>query len=431
MLTREQNERLTRVGPGTPMGELMRRYWQPIAALAQLDEAPVLRVRLLGEDLVLFRDTRGKLGLVGDRCAHRLVELELGYPVENGLRCPYHGWTYDATGQCVEQPAEPAGSPFCQKIRIKAYPVQELAGLVFAYAGPTPAPLLPRWQPLVLPNTLRQISLAEVPVNWLQCAENSPDQTHNEWLHGHFAKWALERRGYASDSPPLQNTIPRLRHHVEQVEERYQYGILRRRLLEGMTKEHEAWSVGQPILMPNMNSTSGDGEIGFMWRVPADDTHTTEWAIRAYHPADGVEVPRQDTIPYYRMPLKDEQGRWNTHVFNNQDHMAFVAQGEIMDRTQERLGESDRGIILYRQMLLEQLDIVEAGGEPMNVFRDPAGNECIDLPLIRKGYRFRTEDGQYRPGAVLHGISGQYSPIAKQLEEIAQQSIASEAGKVS
>ena len=152
MLTREENERLTRVGPGTPMGELMRRYWQPIAAAGQLLERPVRPVRLLGEDLVLFRDPSGRLGLVGDRCAHRKVRLEYGYPVEGGLRCPYHGWTYDGAGRCVAQPSEPAGSTFKDRVRITAYPVQELAGVVFAYLGPRPAPLLPRWDRLVWDN---------------------------------------------------------------------------------------------------------------------------------------------------------------------------------------------------------------------------------------------------------------------------------------
>src|SRR6185312_2099390 len=127
MLTATENEKLSRVGPGTPMGKLMRWYWQPIAAAAELVENPIKRIRLLGEDLVLYRDTSGRLGLVENRCAHRLVKLEYGYPVEDGIRCPYHGWTYDGTGACVLQPAEPEGSTFKDKVRLVAYPVQELS----------------------------------------------------------------------------------------------------------------------------------------------------------------------------------------------------------------------------------------------------------------------------------------------------------------
>ena len=141
MLTTEENERLTRVGPGTPMGELMRRYWQPIAAAAELDENPVKQVKLLGESLVLYRNLRGGLGLIGDTCPHRSVSMLYGIPENEGLRCPYHGWMFDCVGQCVEMPAEAPGSTFPSRVKIEGYPVEELAGLVFAYLGPAPAPL--------------------------------------------------------------------------------------------------------------------------------------------------------------------------------------------------------------------------------------------------------------------------------------------------
>ncbi len=136
MLSPEENVMLTRVGPNTPMGDLMRRYWQPIAPLGQLIEREVMPIKLLGENLVLFRDKSGRIGLVAERCAHRKVKLECGHPVNEGIRCAYHGWTYDSSGQCVVTPGEPAGSTLKDKISINAYPVQELAGLVFAYLGP-------------------------------------------------------------------------------------------------------------------------------------------------------------------------------------------------------------------------------------------------------------------------------------------------------
>jgi 5,5'-dehydrodivanillate O-demethylase len=145
VLSAEENAILTQVGPGTPMGRLLRWYWHPLAAATQLDETPVRRVKLLGESLVLFRSRQGRLGLIADTCAHRRVNLGFGIPEPEGLRCPYHGWLYDAGGQCVEMPTEAPDSTFPRRVRLTAYPVQELAGLIFAYLGPQPAPLLPRW----------------------------------------------------------------------------------------------------------------------------------------------------------------------------------------------------------------------------------------------------------------------------------------------
>ena len=145
MLTQEANERLTQTGPGTPMGNLLRRYWYPIATTKELDTEPVMAVRLLSENLALYRNDQGKLGLVAERCPHRGASMAYGIPEEDGLRCPYHGWKFSTEGRCLEQPAEPESSTFHNRIRIPAYPVQEMGGLIWAYLGPDPAPLLPRY----------------------------------------------------------------------------------------------------------------------------------------------------------------------------------------------------------------------------------------------------------------------------------------------
>jgi len=195
MLSKEANERLCRVGPGTPMGALMRSYWQPIAPYATLLDNPVRKVRILGEDLVLYRDRSGTLGLIQDKCAHRSTGMQLGIPEQKGLRCPYHGWLYDAEGRCLETPLEPRESTFKDRVRMVAYPVQELGGLVFAYLGPQPAPLLPRWDILVWPNCVRQVGITVLPCNWLQCQENALDPAHGIYLHGHFFRYTLERMG--------------------------------------------------------------------------------------------------------------------------------------------------------------------------------------------------------------------------------------------
>ena len=195
MLKVTENERLTRVGPGTPMGELMRRYWHPIAAMAELDDNPVKPVTLLGESLVLYRDRQGRLGLIGDTCPHRRASMVYGVPEDEGLRCPYHGWLFSETGQCLEMPAEAPDSTFPRRVKMAGYPVQDLCGLIFAYLGPEPVPLLPRWDMFVWDHVLRDIGSTIIPCNWLQIMENSLDPVHVEWLHGRFADYVLERLG--------------------------------------------------------------------------------------------------------------------------------------------------------------------------------------------------------------------------------------------
>src|SRR5437660_9441540 len=158
MLAREENELLTRIGPETPAGELLRRYWHVVAATSEITEdKPKKRVRVLGEDLVLYRDRSGKYGLIAEHCAHRGVSLYYGFVEEDGIRCAYHGWKYDACGLCIEQPFEPQGTNLMREACQPAYPVQQLAGILFAYMGPQPAPLLPRWETLVRRDGKRRI----------------------------------------------------------------------------------------------------------------------------------------------------------------------------------------------------------------------------------------------------------------------------------
>ena len=188
MLTQEENDQLTRVGPGTPMGELLRRYWYPIAAVTELKEKWTKRVKLLGEELVLFKDRKGRYGLIDERCAHRRASFYYGIPMDEGIRCPYHGWYFDRDGKCLEQPNEPASSKFKERIEIAAYPVEELGGFLFAYLGPKPAPLLPHYDGFVVKPAIRMIGYSKVPANWLQIMENSADPVHTEWLHGQIGR---------------------------------------------------------------------------------------------------------------------------------------------------------------------------------------------------------------------------------------------------
>ena len=423
MLTAEENERLTKVGPGTPMGDLLRQYWHPIAAAAQLDENPVRSVRLLGEDLTLFRDKRSKLGLIADRCAHRHVKLVYGIPEEGGLRCCYHGWLYDHGGRCIEQPAEPADSRFKDKIRVTAYPVQELVGTVWAYLGPEPAPLLPRWDRFAWEgNIMRCNAITVIPCNWLQIAENYPDFAHAEWLHGWYFKYILERKGVPQEDLRWLGPTPRF-----QLRQRkngwsvFDHGIVSRILLDGRTEVDDLWTEGHSLVFPNTCSISSGGSFTFEYAVPMDDTHTLLFDCYTYKFSDEVEVPKQGRVPYfeYDWDMKDENGETVLDMFTTQDNIVFVGQGEISDRTQEHLGEVDRGIILFRQMLRDQMGILEDGGQPINVFRDPKSNVSIKIPTVTDYYgRGRSRDGSYQKGAITAAFSMRYSPIAEQLEDL-------------
>ena len=384
MVTAEEQKLFTQVGPGTPGGELLRRYWYPIAALGELDENPVKPVKLLGETLVLYRDRSGTLGLVDSVCAHRRANMALGVPEDKGLRCPYHGWRFAETGQCLEQPAEKR--PYCDKVKIKAYPVRVACGAVFAYLGPQPAPELPMWDLMTWDNVLHEIAYATLPCNWFQSMENTVDQDHLDWLHVAFSDYVLERNG----RPELKKRFwragefkgdgdrARLR---EMLYERNSLGILRRAVYGDRDKNHPDWRIGLQVVFPNFNRAVNDLQI----RVPVDDTHFTYFLIRAHWLKPG-EKAQQDKVPYFRIPLPiDMEGNihWkHLDAHATQDMAAWMSQGPIFDRTKELLGESDKGIRLLRQMFKEQAQLVAEGKEPMNVFRDPAKAQNIHIPHI-------------------------------------------------
>jgi 5,5'-dehydrodivanillate O-demethylase len=375
MLTKEMNDRITRVGPGTPMGELMRRYWQPIAGSVQLsEENPTKEIRLLGEDLVLFRSTKGVLGLIEPSCPHRKANLSYGVPEPEGIRCAYHGWLFDEQGNCVDQPSEPAGSRFKDKVKIKAYKVEELGGIIFGYMGPEPAPLLPRWDALAW-DGVRQVQIIELPCNWLQCQENSLDPLHFQWLHRYFGGYMMNRL-----KPPEERdawnaiTSGKGQDHKKIGFEITDYGVIKRRLVGDETEDDEFWRIGHPVLFPNILRVAK----GMQFRTPIDDYNTLHVTMQ-FRPYKAGEA-LQEEVPVALPELRDEQGRIRADGVLPQDQLAWVIQGPISDRTTERLGVTDVGIILYRRMLSEQAAVVEEGGEPMNVHRDPSANEIIILP---------------------------------------------------
>ena len=326
MLTQAQNERFTQVGPGTPMGDLFRRYWMPVATAAQLHSHPTKAVKVLGESLVLFRDRSGNYGLVQDACAHRNANLLWGIPEVEGLRCPYHGWMYDTTGQCVDQPAEAPDSTFKHKVQIKAYPVEELGGMLWAWLGPEPRPLVPHWEAMVQPNVVRDIGWAVLPCNWLQIMENSLDPVHVEWLHQYFSNYALERLGRGSENDSgYWRTEALVRRHVKIGFDVFEHGIVKRRVLEGDDETHSNWANGHVICFPNMLRQD-------QIRVPIDDTHTLYWWYKTYPKRAGDPDQAPEEIPLYKVPLPgvDEDGLPIWEVMDNnggQDNYAWQSQG--------------------------------------------------------------------------------------------------------
>ena len=415
MLTKEVNEKLTKVGPGTPMGNLMRRYWHPVAASVELEENPVKKVRLLGEDLVLYQDRSGNLGLIDEPCPHRRVSMEYGIPEEEGLRCPYHGWRFNQEGQCLEQPAEPWNSTFKDRVTTKAYKVQAFAGLVFAYLGPDPAPLLPRYDLYA----------------WGQRCP--PDRGVRAALQLHAVHGELPgpgARGVApwpttwttcgsAAAPPLKKGTPP-GSTGKSASTGFEHGIIKRRVAEGGTEESDHWKVGHPIVFPNILRVGSTFQI----RVPTDDEHTTHYNYVVYRP--GIPVPPQQSIPLYEIPLRDEQDKWRTEMVLVQDFFAWASQGSIARRELERLGQSDIGVIMYRELLKEQMERVEQGEDPMGVFRDPEKAAYIGLPQegldhdeVRhspKEYMFSGSHG--RLDDHINQSDARYSPLISELLEL-------------
>jgi 5,5'-dehydrodivanillate O-demethylase oxygenase subunit len=386
MLSKQENERLTRVGPGTPVGELMRRYWHPIAAAAELTRHPTKFVKILGEELVLFKDGRGKLGLINAYCAHRRANLVYGIPEQDGLRCPYHGWKYDCEGRCLEQPFEETvrrGGTFKDKIKLASYSVHSLGGLIFAYLGPQPAPLLPRWDLLIEENVWREIGYAVTACNWLQTVENILDPVHVEWLHGVFRNYAAERTG------KIDNRRKRIR-HLKVAFDLAEYGIIKRRILEGETEEADDWKIGHWLVFPSTQK----GPDMLRFRVPVDDEQTAQWYF-SVHPLGEGETQTDDEVPLYDMPSPtlDRHGQPQFQYLDNevdpQDNAIFASQQRLVDRTREMLGESDHGIVAYRHLLEKQIQLIAAGKDPMNVFRHADKNVCLSLPT-ESGEKFLT-----------------------------------------
>ena len=364
MLSKEENELLTRVGPGTPAGEMLRRYWWPVGFTEHVKEKgrPV-RTRLLGEDLVLFRDGNERLGLLGLHCSHRGTSLEFGRVEDRGIRCCYHGWLYDVRGRCLEQPAEPEGSTFKDRVQHPAYQAQEIGGFIFAYIGPEPAPLLPNYDLFLREDGEREVGAGHDYCNWLQRAENSVDQTHLVALH-------------ASEYPHLALKRPVIGW------ERRDYGAKISMQVPGISKpKFSHW------IFPShtRHTTARKGrkpDHAIRFRVPMDDTNTMTFWLRfyPYGEEDRSKPSLLTTLGFENDQAgvyeRVDDGWWGV-ASHDQDRVAQESQGPIYDRTKEHLGASDQGVIMLRTMIKESIDAVRHGKDPVWVLRDSAQNETI------------------------------------------------------
>jgi 5,5'-dehydrodivanillate O-demethylase len=382
MLSIEDNELLTRVGPGTPMGELMRYYWHPICAVEELKLSPfrTKELTLMGEELVLYRDRSGTLGLVDKYCTHRRASLAYGVVEEDGIRCQYHGWKFDETGACTEQPFEDTTHPedrFRDKCAIRAYKAQELGGLIFAYIGPEPAPQLPKWGPLVWEDAVHDVTGTILPCNWVQCQENSLDPIHTEHLHFYAGEYFKQVMG---GQEPDFRRVPA---HQKIGFDAYKHGIIKRRVQAGGSEESGSWKVGHSSLFPNILFQGSPTNNLLQFRVPMDDTHTIQYSYYTWRAAPGAVFPKQETVPYRWVPLFDDKGQQYVDIFFHQDYMAWITQGPIMRRDLEKLGESDKGIILFRKLLMQQMEIVRDGAKPTtNYFATAEENSRLEPPFI-------------------------------------------------
>lgn len=404
MLTAEQNERITRTGPGTPCGELMRRYWQPAALTAELvGNRPVKPVRLLGEELVIFKDEEGRYGLVERNCCHRGADLAFGRLEDGGLRCPFHGWLFGVDGACLQQPGEPAGSSFHRKVRQPAYPCVEKNGIVFAYLGPLAEgeapPRLPDFDCFAAPDAYTFAFKGLWECNWLQAMEVAIDPVHASFLHRFFEDEDDEEYGQQFRGKTQSVAVTKvLREYdspaLEVAETDYGLRIAALREMDAgkmhIRVTNALFPHGAVIPMSSdMNLTQ--------WHVPIDDTSCYWYAMFTDYNREVDKVTMHEqrihavTLPDYR-PVKNrsnnygfdpEEQRTQTYTgmgmdINVHDQWAVESLGPIQDRTREHLGYTDKAITAYRRRLFRGMEAVERGEDPPLVLRQ--GDRLAEVP---------------------------------------------------
>ena len=403
MISPEQNELMTRVGPRAPAGQLLRNYWQPVALVDELQGArPVKPVRLLGEDLVLFR-VNDSYGLLERHCAHRGADLAYGRLEDGGLRCAFHGWLFDARGTCLATPAEPAGSRLAEHIRQRAYPVTERSGILFAYLGAGEPPAFPHFDCFVAPNEYTFAFKGYWDCNWLQALEVGIDPAHASWLHKFFEdedpsqSYGRQFRATPADSEMPMSKVLREFDRPEIRVERTPYGM-RLHTLRTISAAQTHLRVTN-ILFPQAFVIPMSPEMTIsQWHVPVDDYGCYWYSIfTSFGAPVDKETMRNQRLKTYPAPdYKPIVGRDNGWGFNADeqrrqtftgmgfdinihDQWACESQGRIQDRTRENLGSTDKGIALYRRLLLDAIQKDQAGEKPLMVL-DPAAARALPGP---------------------------------------------------
>lgn len=432
---------LTRVGPETAGGKLLRFFWQPVALVAELPEVrPVKAVRVLGEDLVVFRDDRGRYGLIDRHCAHRGADLSYGRLENGGLRCTFHGWLYDVEGRCTVQPAE--RRPFCDKVRHKAYPCREVNGIIFAYLGPGEAPALPELDCFVAPREYTFAFKGYVDCNWVQGLEGGIDPSHTSFLHVFFKdpETPVYGRQFGDVSEESEISLTKImREHYQPLLDVYrtEYGLrleTRRELGDGKLHVRVtnyifpnaiAVPMGRDMVLTQWHVPVDDYShywymLAYAFREPVDQQAMWEQRIRMYPPPDFV--PLRNRSNNYGFSVDDQ--RENTYTglgddINIHDTWAWEGQGRIQDRTREHLSSLDRAIIAFRRMFLEVARRIEAGAgreEALDGVWDGGGGKrvgppCVDLIAAAGAWtqRWRELEAERRrrsPWASPAGVAG-------------------------
>lgn len=409
MMTKEENDLLCRVEGDAPMGQLMRRHWTPVCLLEEVSEpdgAPV-KARVFGEDLVVFRDSDGRVGVMDEYCPHRRASLVFGRNEEGGLRCLYHGWKMDVDGNVLEMVSEPASSGMAEKVKHKAYPVKEWGGMVWAYMGAAdavPAFTPPRWAPTA--DTRVSIAKVLLPCNWAQVLEGAIDSAHSSSLHSSDMVPARVDGAKATTNlwlRPSTDKAPRLQ--VDRGAYGFRYAAIRRPIHQAQTHDYVRSTVfvapATALIPPNNLYNVANVN------VPMDDTNTAFYFIAWGHPAQTPETEtwrkflRQtvgvDLDEYYR-PLRNVENRfWQDRQamkagnftgitgFPNQDVAMWLTMGPIADRTHDRLGASDLAIVEFRKQMLDAVKDFQATGEAIGIGRNAIPeNVCAFQSVVPK-----------------------------------------------
>jgi phthalate 4,5-dioxygenase oxygenase subunit len=402
MLVKEQNDYLTQTGPGTPLGQLFRSYWIPALLASELAEpdCPPVRVQLLSERLVAFRDTQGRLGLIEEFCAHRRVSLWFGRNEENGLRCPYHGWKFDVTGQCVDIPSELPGSTHCQRIRMVNYPLVEKGGVLWAYMGPPDRqPPLPDWEFTNVAESHRFVSKRWQECNWLQALEGGIDSSHVSFLH----RGDLETDPVFKGSKGNQYNMNDLMPVFDVVESPGGLYIGARRNAEN---GNYYWRITQWVMPAfTMIPPRGDHPVHGHFFIPMDDENCWTWSfdyrVRTPLEPELVQQMREgagihtvvDPRTFRPLANKDndylidraaqKRGRTYSGVsgFAIQDSSLQESMGPIIDRSRENLVATDKGIVMARRRLLRAAKaLLDSGTAPPGV--EPAHQRVRSASVV-------------------------------------------------